>query len=289
MVGKITENFPLIIIKDVRYSYDDGTEAIKGINLNVYGSEIIGIMGQNGAGKTTLIRTLNGLIRPSSGIIYINGENIEVKTIAQLSQKIGIIFQNPQHQLFENSVEDEIRFSLKNLNLSKNEIQNRVESVLKTFNLEKYRERSPLNLSGGETKKLGIASIICRDPEIIVFDEPTLGQDAKEIKFFIELLKKEKEAGKTIIIVTHNIEFAVEHIPRTILMANGSIIADGPTRKLLSNELLVGKSSLVLPQIRKFNAELHGIGIECPTGIDSKKKMIAYLRDYIKTINQIAG
>lgn len=282
MLNHISNQLPLIILNDVDYTYSNGTVALKKINLNIYRGELIGIMGMNGAGKTTLIRTFNGLIRPSNGIINIEGENIETKSIGVLSKKIGLIFQNPQHQVFSNTVEDEIKFSLNSLNLSKEEIQIRTNEILKTFNLEKYRDRSPLNLSGGESKKLANASIICRDPNILVFDEPTLGQDSKEIRFFIKLLNIEMEKGKTIIIITHNIEFAMEHIPRTILMADGRIIADGPSQKILTNKFLVEKSSLILPQIRQFNIALKDIGINIPTDIFSKNEMINFLTDYLK-------
>lgn len=276
------EELPIILIKDVDYTYPNKTAALKKINLNIYKGELVGIMGMNGAGKTTLIRTLNGLIRPLKGNVYIDGENIKSKNIGTTSKKVGIIFQNPYHQVFSNTVEEEIKYSLKSLNLSKEEIQNRTNDVLNTFNLKKYKERSPLNLSGGETKKLALASIFCRDPEILVFDEPTLGQDAKEIDFFVNLINKEKDRGKTIIIVTHNIEFAIEYIPRIILMVNGSIIADGPTKKILTNEFLVDKSSLILPQIRQFNIALNEIGIQCPEDINSKSEMINFLTNYLK-------
>jgi len=278
----MSEELPIILVKDVDYTYPNRTVALKHINLNIYKGELVGIMGMNGAGKTTLIRTLNGLIRPLKGNVYIDGENIKSKNIGTISKKVGIIFQNPYHQVFSNTVEEEIKFSLKSLNLSKEEIQNRTNDVLNRFNLEKYKERSPLNLSGGETKKLALASIFCRDPEIFAFDEPTLGQDAKEIDFFVNLINKEKDRGKTIIIVTHNIEFAIEHIPRTILMANGNIIADGPTARVLTNEFLVNKSSLILPQIRQLNIALNEMGIQCPEEINSISEMTHFLTNYLK-------
>lgn len=276
------EELPIILIKDVDYAYPNRTVALKQINLNIYKGELVGIMGMNGAGKTTLIRTLNGLIRPLKGNVYIDGENIKSKNIGTISKKVGIIFQNPYHQVFSNTVEEEIKFSLKNLNLSKEEIQNRTNDVLNRFNLKKYKERSPLNLSGGETKKLALASIFCRDPEILVFDEPTLGQDAREIDFFVNLINNEKDRGKTIIIVTHNIEFAIEYIPRTILMAGGSIIADGPSDKVLTNEFLVDTASLILPQIRQLNIALNEMGIQCPEDINSKSEMTHFLTNYLK-------
>jgi energy-coupling factor transport system ATP-binding protein len=275
------------MVKNLDYSYPNGTVALKGINLKINKGELVGIMGKNGAGKTTLIRTLNGLIKPTRGEIFINNENTNLKSIAQLSRNIGLIFQNPSHQLFANSVEDEIKFSLKNLDMSKEELQNKVNNVLKEFDLEKYRERSPLNLSGGESKKLAIASIVCRDVQILVFDEPTLGQDAREIESFINLINEERKKNKTIIIITHNIEFTYDYIPRTILMSDGQIIADGPTHHILSNDLLVNKSSLVLPQAQQISLALRDSGFKNTEKITTKNELISYITQ-ILTKNPIS-
>jgi energy-coupling factor transport system ATP-binding protein len=136
-------------------------------------------------------------------------------------------------------------------------------------------------LSGGESKKLALASIICREPDILVFDEPTLGQDAKEIKFFLKLVKNELDKGKTIIMVTHNIEFTIEHVPRTILMGEGRIITDGPTQTIFTNEFLVAKSSLVMPQIYIFKQELQKIGINIPKEIIKEKELVNFLDNYL--------
>lgn len=283
----IEKNQTMIMVKNLDYRYPNGTVALKGINLKINKGELVGIMGKNGAGKTTLIRTLNGLIKPTRGEIFINSENTNLKSIAQLSRNIGLIFQNPSHQLFANSVEDEIKFSLKNLDMSKEELQNKVNNVLKEFDLEKYRERSPLNLSGGESKKLAIASIVCRDVEILVFDEPTLGQDAREIESFINLINEERKKNKTIIIITHNIEFTYDYIPRTILMSDGQIIADGPTHHILSNDLLVNKSSLVLPQAQQISLALQDSGFKNTEKITTKNELISYIAQ-ILTKNPIS-
>jgi len=278
---------PLIMVHDVDYVYSNGTIALKQVSLNIKKGEFIAIMGQNGAGKTTLIRTFNGLIRPTKGSIFLEGENIDSKTIATISKKVGVIFQNPMHQLFSNTLEEEIKFSLKNLNLDNEEIQINIDQILKEFDLEKYRKRSPFNLSGGESKKLATASILCRDPDILVFDEPTLGQDAKEINFFLGLIKNELERGKTIIIVTHNIEFTVEHVPRTILMGRGQIIADGPTQSIFTNEFLISKSSLIMPQIYLFKKELQKIGITIPKEIIRESEIIDFLDAYLQSKSTI--
>ncbi len=282
---KDKNSLPLIMVNDVDYVYSNGTVALNQISLNINQGEFLAIMGQNGAGKTTLIRTFNGLIRPTNGSVYIDGENIDSKSIATISKKVGVIFQNPMHQLFSNTLEDEIKFSLKNLNLNKEEIQIKIDQVLEEFDLEKYRKRSPLNLSGGESKKLAIASILCRDPDILVFDEPTLGQDAKEINFFLGLIKGELKRGKTIIMVTHNIEFTAEHAPRTILMSGGHIIADGPTQNIFTNEFLISKSSLIMPQIYLFKQELQKIGMSVPKEVIREKEVVTFLDNYLISKN----
>lgn len=271
-------------MKNVNYTYPSGTHALKDVSLNINKGEFVAIMGQNGAGKTTLIRMLNGLLRPTKGSVYIENEDIAPKTIATMSKIVGIVFQNPLNQLFSNTIEDEINFSLKNLELTKEEIKIRKDAILENFELLKYRTRSPLNLSGGESKKLAIASIICRNPRILVFDEPTLGQDAKEIKFFIDLINQEIEKDKTILIVTHNVEFTMEYIPRTILMAHGNIIADGPTKYILSNELLLNESSLIMPQLYQLKNALNEINLNVPDDLFRELEMIEFLDKYLRDL-----
>ncbi|MFW9770733.1 MAG: energy-coupling factor ABC transporter ATP-binding protein [Candidatus Thorarchaeota archaeon] len=271
-------------MKNVNYTYPSGTHALKDVSLNINKGELVAIMGQNGAGKTTLIRMLNGLLRPTKGSVYIENEDIAPKTIATMSKIVGIVFQNPLNQLFSNTIEDEINFSLKNLELTKEEIKIRKDAILENFELLKYQTRSPLNLSGGESKKLAIASIICRNPRILVFDEPTLGQDAKEIKFFIDLINQEIEKDKTILIVTHNVEFTMEYIPRTILMAHGNIIADGPTKYILSNELLLNESSLIMPQLYQLKNALNEINLNVPDDLFRELEMIEFLDKYLRNL-----
>ncbi|MHA1669080.1 MAG: energy-coupling factor ABC transporter ATP-binding protein [Promethearchaeota archaeon] len=271
-----------INFQDVNFSYPNGTIALREINIKINRGETLAIMGQNGAGKTTLVRMLNGLLRPTSGRVLIEGADIITSSIGSLSKKVGIIFQNPMHQLFSNTVAEEIKFSLKSLDLSKEEVEEKTNIILNKYGFERYADHSPLNLSGGESKKLAIATIMCRDPDILVFDEPTLGQDAKEIRIFLDMLEKESKKKKTIIIVTHNVEFAFEHVPRIVLMTNGRILADGPTDRLLTNETLVNLSSLILPQVFRLKSGLKTLGLEVPENIINKVDMVKYLYSYFE-------
>jgi energy-coupling factor transport system ATP-binding protein len=280
------KSLPLVMIDNINYSYPNGTQALRNISLTIEASEIIGIMGGNGAGKTTLIRTLNSLIKPQSGSIFIENEIITSKTIAELSRSVGIVFQNPEHQLFSNTVRDEIKFSLKNI-YQDDIIKQKIDETLKLFRFERYEDTSPLNLSGGEKKKLALASVMCRDPKILIFDEPTLGQDKKELDFLIKLLEEELVKKKTIIIVTHNIEFAYMYLPRVILMKSGKIIADGPTKKILANKKLLQEASLISPQIIQLTSSLRQLGLDLPDNIQTQESLTSFLMElYNKSPNK---
>ncbi len=271
-----------ILVNHLTYHYPDGTIALKGINLNIYSGEIVGIMGKNGAGKSTLIKTFNGLLKPTTGTVYIENDEVNNVLMSKLTRKVGIVFQNPDLQLFANTVEDEIRFSLKNLNFTKTELENQINLTLEKFKLKKFQNRTPFTLSGGEKKRLAIASIMCRNPEIIVFDEPTIGQDAEGVEFIRNLIKEKHAEGKTIIIVSHDIEFAIDNIPRTILMADGLIIADGPTNKILSQDQILNIGSLISPQLIKLSKFLIDLKIKVPEDVYIKENMVQFLGSYFK-------
>lgn len=277
------EKLPHIMLNHVDYTYPNGTTALKDINLNINHGEFIGIMGSNGAGKSTLVKTINGLIRPQSGFVFLNGEDNNSESIAELSRKVGIVFQNPDHQLFSNTVREEIRFSLKSIISNKEKVQENVEEVLTKFYLKKLGERSPLTLSGGQKKRLALASVVCRDPEVLIFDEPTLGQDKNGVEFFIKLLQEERAKGKTIIIITHNIEFAYEYIPRTVLMFDGNIVGDGPTHEILRNKTLIESASLLLPQIIQLKSSLLEMGLDVPQTIATREEMVDFLTEIFKS------
>jgi len=246
---------------NIKYTYDGINYALDDICLKIDNAEFVGIIGENGAGKTTLAKCINGLLRPQYGKILIDGEDISKFSVAQIAKKIGFVFQNSDHQIFEQTVEDEIKFGLKNLKFSPEEIEERLENIIKKLDLEKYRNISPFELSGGERKRVALASILCLDPEILILDEPTLGQDMKQKEYLVKLIENLRKKGKTIIIITHDIEFAAEYIPRIIVMAKGKIIADGPREIITQNNFILEKSSVILPQLAQLTKILKSYNI----------------------------
>jgi len=232
-------------------------------------------MGQNGAGKTTFIKHFNGLLKPSSGIVRVDGVETTKTSVAALAKNVGFVFQNPDNQLFSETVEDEIAFALKNFGFDKETIAKRVTWALDFLSLTQYRKTSPFLLSGGERKRVALASVLAWDPETLVLDEPTIGQDhgqKEKLRQFIVQLQAEK---KTVIMVTHDVEFVAECNPRVILMRGGKIVADGVSKDILTSPKLLEDSSIVLPQIAQIFTKLAPIGLPADIiGIDEAETTI---------------
>lgn len=239
----------VIKVEDLHYTYPGGVEALKGVNLEVRSGEILAIMGENGAGKTTLVKHFNGILKPTKGRVVVKGIDTRTASIAELSRHVGLVFQNPDHQLFTESVYDEVAFALRNFNFPESVIERRTKWALNLLGLWEYRDRSPFTLSVGERKRLAIASVLAYDPEIIVLDEPTAGQDYLQKEKISELLHQLHLMGKTIVIVTHDVEFVTEHVNRVVLMVKGRVIGEGPPRRILSEQPLLRDARLLAPQI----------------------------------------
>jgi len=250
----------LIEVEDVYFTYPNGVEALKGISLKIEDGEFVAIMGQNGAGKTTLVKHFNGLLKPTRGRVLIDGVDTRHVSVAMLSRKVGFVFQNPDHQLFSETVEDEVSFALKNFGFPEKVILERVEWALNLLDLKEYQKTSPFMLSGGERKRVALASVLAWDPKILILDEPTIGQDSYQKERLRQFIIQMNQQGKTVIIVTHDIEFVAECEPRVILMANGRIIADGEAKQVLTDTELINKSSLVLPEITQVFVRLNDFG-----------------------------
>ncbi len=270
----------MITVNDLCFTYPNGVEALMGISLTIEDGEFVAIMGENGAGKTTLVKHFNGLLKPTNGHVTVNGKHTKDVSVATLARKVGFVFQNPDHQLFSETVEDEIRFALKNFGYEKNTIDKRVSWALGLLGLRQYRKTSPFMLSGGERKRVALASVLAWNPETLILDEPTIGQDYRQKEKLLQFILQLKAQKKTIIIVTHDVEFVAECNPRIILMTHGTVIADGDGKEVLTNPELLSEASIVPPQVTQIFIKLSQFGLskEVIDVYDAKEKLLQVLR-----------
>jgi energy-coupling factor transport system ATP-binding protein len=250
----------MIVVEGLSFTYPGNVQALRNVSLSVKDGEFVAIMGQNGAGKTTLVKHFNGLLKPSSGSVRIDGVETTKTSIAGLSRTVGFVFQNPDHQLFSETVQQEIGFALKNFGLDEETIQKQINWALNLLSLTQYRETSPFMLSGGERKRVALASVLAWDPKILILDEPTIGQDHEQKEILRQFIVQLQTQGKTIVIVTHDVEFVAECSPRVILMKEGRIVADGEGKEILTNLDALAQSSIVLPQIAQIFTQLAKLG-----------------------------
>lgn len=255
----------MIEIKDVYFTYPSGVEALKGISLTIKDGEFIAIMGPNGAGKTTLVKHYNGLLKPTRGEVLVDGVNTKTTSVAKLARNVGFIFQNPDNQLFCETVEEEIAFALKNFGFKEDKLKRRVTWALNLLALTEYRKTSPFMLSGGERKRVALASVLAWNPKVVVMDEPTIGQDHQQKEKLRQFITQLNTQGKTVVVVTHDVEFVAECNPRVVLMSEGKILADGAGKKILTDLNVVNQASIVPPQITQIFVELADLGL--PTDV----------------------
>jgi energy-coupling factor transport system ATP-binding protein len=251
---------PIVQIKDISYSYSGGVDALLGVSLTIKRGEYVAIMGENGAGKTTLVKHFNGLLRPKSGIVILDGEDVSGKSVASLARKVGLVFQNADDQLFAEDVEGELSFALRNFGYEESVIKERVDWALNILDLQRYKKSSPFILSGGERKRVALASILAWNPDVLVLDEPTIGQDYGQKERLKHFLIQLRTQGKTVVIVTHDVEFVAESKPRIILMAQGRIIADGTTKNIMTDDKSLEASSVSPPEVTKLFMKLTKYG-----------------------------
>jgi len=258
-------NTPIIEARGISYAYPSGVQALRDVSLTIHRGEFVAIMGENGAGKTTLVKHFNGLLKPQGGRVVVDDVDVSEVSVASLSRKVGLVFQNPDDQLFSENVEEEISFALRNFGFGKDVIEKRVDWALNLLDIERYRKSSPFILSGGERKRVALASVLAWDPEVVILDEPTIGQDYGQKEKLRHFLMQLRTQGKTTIIVTHDVEFVAECRPRIILMAGGEIIADGPTERIMTDMDALKRASVSPPEIAKVFSGLSKLGL--PTGI----------------------
>ncbi len=225
----------IIEICDLSFSYPDGKVALREISLIVMPGEKIALVGANGAGKSTLLLHLNGIFE-GSGKIIINGMVLQKENLGQIRALVGIVFQNPDDQLFSPTVLDDIAYGPIYQGLDKQDVQQRVDQALNAVHMDEYAERNPYHLSGGEKKRIAIATVLAMQPQILILDEPTAGLDPRARRELIQLLQ---ELPQTMLIATHDLELAASLTPRTIIMNCGKIVADDKSARILHNEALL--------------------------------------------------
>jgi energy-coupling factor transport system ATP-binding protein len=257
----IPQEEKIISTRNLKFTYEGGVQALHGLNLDIRHGDYVAIVGGNGSGKTTLAKTLNGLLKPTSGTVVVNGRPTSEQKVAALAKVVGYAFQNPDHQLFCSSVEDEVRFGPQNLGYSEQEVRQKVERAIEAMNLDKLRSVAPLSLRLGERRRVSIASVIAMDPQVLILDEPTTGLDSGESLELMDRLKRLNGEGKTIILITHDMKVVAEHARRVIVMANGRMILDSDCRGVFSDLAILGESSLEPPPVTKLAHRLakHGI------------------------------
>jgi len=256
-----SDNEPASVhVENLHFEYEKGIEVLRGIDLTIRKGECVAIVGQNGSGKTTLVKHFNGLLRPSSGKVMVDGADTSGKTVAQLSKTVGYLFQNPDHQIFSTSVEEEIAFGPKNLGVGPEETERRVAEALKLVGLEEYRHIPPSTLGLGQRRKVTLASIVAMKPDVMVLDEPTTGIDWSGSIQLMNSVRELNKQGHTIITITHSMRVVAQYAERTIVMADGEVILDGPTREVFSKPDVLKTTFLAPPQITCLAQDLQSLG-----------------------------
>lgn len=271
-----------IELKSVSYTYAPNTpysaKALDKVSVKINDGEFIGIIGKTGCGKSTLIQIIDGLLAPSDGVVLFNGKDINAKNYDRniLRKNIGIVFQSPEYQLFETTVERDVAFGLKPLKLKQNEIQDSVCEALCAvgFDYNKVKDKSPLGFSGGEKRRIAIAGVLAVKPKFLILDEPIAGLDPTGRNAFLKLISKLNQNGTSIIMISHNIDAIAEYTSRVILMENGCILCDGKTEDVLSDYNLLEKSGINNGQVYRIAKMLRQKGFDIPSNTVKYNQLI---------------
>ena len=278
-------------VKNLSHIYSQGTPfekvAIDNINLKIEKGEFIGLVGHTGSGKSTFIQHLNGLLKPSSGEVYVQGKSISGArmNLVEVRQKVGLVFQYPEHQLFEETVEKDIAFGPMNLGLTNDEVEVRVKDAMRSVGLsyEEYKDSSPFELSGGQKRRVAIAGVLAMEPEILILDEPTAGLDpmgSREILDEIVNIYKEREI--TIVLVSHNMEDVAKYTSRMVVMSAGRVVMDGSPRELFSKEEELKSYGLAVPQIRSLLNQLKDKGLNVNVDAITVDEAFVNIKEYLR-------
>lgn len=254
-----------ILLDHVSFTYKNGYEAVSDVSLSVRQGERVAILGQNGAGKTTTVRMMNNMRRPTKGTVMVGGKNTKDYTTAQISREVGYVFQNPDDQLFHATVQEEVEFGPKTaLKLPPDEVENRCGRALELAGLTEMKDENPFSLPLSIRKFVAIAAVIASDPDVYIFDEPTAGQDRMGLISLDKIIRSLQGLGKTVITITHDIEFAINTFDRIVVMAKKKIIREGTPEEIFHDEAVLKKAMLKTPYAVRFAKEL-SLGEEITT------------------------
>ena len=274
----------IIKAENLCYTYEDGTEALKGIDLTIEAGKKVALLGANGSGKSTFFLCLNGVNQPQKGALYLHDKPYDYSKngLLHLRSKVGIVFQDPDSQLFSASVYQEISFGAMNLGLEEEEVKRRVEQSIEDLEITPFRHKPTHFLSGGQKKQVSVADILVMDPEVIVFDEPAAALDPKHTKILNHLIDKLSERGITIIISTHDVDFAFSWADEAVLFHNGKVLRQGAPEEVFAAEEDLEKTNLTKPAaLRLFdNLVKNGVlpeGLAIPRDLDTLEK---YIREW---------
>lgn len=245
-----------IQISDLHFTYPSGVQALRGISLSIAAGEQVAIIGQNGAGKTTLVKHFNALLQPSSGNVTVGDWNTKEHSVARLARRVGYVFQNPDEQLFSKNVGTEVAFGPRNLGYNGDQIQALVKDALEMTELSDKTETNPYDLSITWRKMVALASILAMDTPIVIFDEPTTGQDAVNVARIANVIKTLRERGRTVITITHDIDFCAENFERVIALSQGQVLLDGDANDVLAQEEILASTYVEPPQLTRLGKRL---------------------------------
>ena len=274
----------MLEVKNIKYSYNKDYQALKGVSLKVEDGEMVALLGKNGAGKSTLFLHLNGIYKPDEGQVFIEGEELKYdkKSLLKFRQKVGIVFQNPDDQIFAPTVEEDVAFGPLNLDLPMEEVQKRVTESLARVGMSGYEKKAPHHLSGGQKKRVAIAGILAMRPKIMVLDEPTAGLDPQGVTDLSKLLKELNDEGITIIISTHEVNLVPNYAQRVFVLVDGLLIAEGTPKEIFAQPEILEKANLEVPIVTELFQNLEEEGFDMkgdyPLTIDeAKEKFIELL------------